>query len=158
MPNNNFTKSIGCIVMRGNDVLLVKHTYGSANGRYLTPGGCCNENEAPEATAHRELWEETKIKAEIKELVGIRFFPDSWYVVFKMDYVEGTPTSDGFENSEAIFMDINEAITHPLITNLSKVLLESMLLDNSNGLKRYANYTSPQVPEATLYGVNYTKE
>lgn len=36
---DNYCLSVGCIVRKGEQVLLVRHTYGGANGKLLIPGG-----------------------------------------------------------------------------------------------------------------------
>lgn len=63
--NDNYCFSVGCIVRRKNQVLLVRHTYGRAKGKLLIPGGFCHENELPEEAAVREVFEETSITAEV---------------------------------------------------------------------------------------------
>lgn len=34
---DNYSLSVGVIVIKDSKVLLVKHNYGSANGKYLNP-------------------------------------------------------------------------------------------------------------------------
>ncbi len=53
--DDNYNFSVGCIVRKENKVLLVRHTYGGANGKLLIPGGFCHENELPEEAAVREF-------------------------------------------------------------------------------------------------------
>lgn len=62
-----------CIVMKDNSVLLVKHTYGAAKGKYLIPGGFSEEHEMPQQTAEREVFEETQVYVKAKELIAVRF-------------------------------------------------------------------------------------
>lgn len=54
--NDNYCFSVGCIVRRKTQVLLVRHTYGSAKEKLLIPGGFCHENELPEEAAVREVF------------------------------------------------------------------------------------------------------
>ena len=61
---DNYNFSVGCIVRKENQVLLVRHTYGGAKGKLLIPGGFCHKNELPEEAAIREVFEETSIVAE----------------------------------------------------------------------------------------------
>jgi len=44
-----------------------------------------------------------------------------------MDYVEGEPQSDGNENSEALFMNVQEALEREDVTHMTKVALKAML-------------------------------
>lgn len=54
----------GCIVVRYNRVLLLKH---SKLGMWLQPGGHIEERETPDETARRETLEETGIEVEFHE-------------------------------------------------------------------------------------------
>lgn len=42
-----YNQAVGGILIKDNMVLLVKHTYGSAKGKYLIPGGYLHDNELP---------------------------------------------------------------------------------------------------------------
>ena len=59
---DNYSLSVGVIVIKDSKVLLVKHNYGSANGKYLNPGGFLKDGELPEEAAVREIFEETGVK------------------------------------------------------------------------------------------------
>ena len=43
--SDNYSLSVGCIVRKNNEILLVRHTYGSAAGKLLIPGGFCDIGE-----------------------------------------------------------------------------------------------------------------
>ena len=60
--NDNYCFSVGCIVRRKQQVLLVRHTYGRAKGKLLIPGGFCHDNELPEEAAVREVFEERVLR------------------------------------------------------------------------------------------------
>lgn len=124
--NDNYCFSVGCIVRKENQVLLVRHTYGGAKGKLLIPGGFCHENELPEEAAVREVLEETGITATVKRMAGIRCDRKTWYLLLEMDYVDGVPTSDMCENSEAIFCEIPEALTRSDCTEMTKVALRKI--------------------------------
>jgi len=47
---------VRCVLVRGGDVLLVRHTYGDR--AWGLPGGLMRRGEAPEVTARREMREE----------------------------------------------------------------------------------------------------
>ena len=53
MGQDNHGKAVGCVVIRGEQVLLVRHTYGSAKGKLLIPGGYVQVAEMPEDAAMR---------------------------------------------------------------------------------------------------------
>lgn len=153
MANEDWGKSVGGVVLRGNEVLLVRHTYGSAKDKLLIPGGYCQIGEMPENAVVREVEEETSIIASVKELVAIRFNTDAWYIVFLMDYVSGNPTSDQNENSEAVFMDIKESINHPQSTEITKIILTSILESKDKSLKKFEEYTLRKGDNWSLYGM-----
>lgn len=124
---DNYCLSVGCIVRKGEQVLLVRHTYGGANGKLLIPGGFCNVGELPEETACREVMEEAGVNAKVSGMLGIRCHRENWYMLLVMDYIEGEPHSDNNENSEAVFMDVKEALLHDDVTHMTKVALRAML-------------------------------
>lgn len=132
--NDNYCFSVGCIVRRKKQVLLVRHTYGSAKGKLLIPGGFCHENELPEEAAVREVFEETSITAEVKRMLGIRCDRKTWYLLFEMDYMDGIPTSDMNENSEVLFCEISDALTRNDCTEMTKVSLRKILDDSADYL------------------------
>lgn len=83
-------KAAACVVLRDGKVLLGRHTYGVGKGLLILPGGYLNHGETPEQAAVREVWEETGVRVETEELVGIRFNAQDWYVIFLARYREGT--------------------------------------------------------------------
>lgn len=125
--SDNYNFSVGCIVRKENQVLLVRHTYGGAKGKLLIPGGFCHENELPEEAAVREVLEETCITATVKRMAGIRCDRNTWYLLLEMDYVDGIPTSDMQENSEVLFCEISDALTRDDCTEMTKVALRKIL-------------------------------
>lgn len=152
MSEEIWNQAIGCLLVHRGQVLLVRHTYGSAKDKLLIPGGYCQKNESPRQAASRELQEETGIEARAAELFAVRFGPDSWYTAFLMEYISGTPVSDNNENSEALFMDLDTAITHPDITNLTFLLLDKVKRHPHGGLVTVPEYRKGQGEEYLLYG------
>ena len=124
---DNYCISVGCIVRKRDKVLLVRHTYGGANGKLLIPGGYCNVGELPEEAACREVMEETGVEAKVGGVLGIRCERKNWYMLMVMDHIKGEPKSDHNENSEAIFVNIEEAIGYEDVTHMTKVALKALL-------------------------------
>lgn len=149
--NDNYCLSVGCIVRKSNQVLLVRHAYGGAKGKLLIPGGFCHENELPEEAAVREVFEEANITAEVKRMLGIRCDRKTWYLLFEMDYVDGIPTSDMDENSEALFCEISEALTRDDCTEMTKVSLRKCLKDSAEYLYSDIEYKAHKGADYTLY-------
>ena len=57
------------VLRRGDDVLLVRHTYGR-RGEWDLPGGFINDGEAPQDAVLRELSEEVGLDAERPVALG----------------------------------------------------------------------------------------
>jgi 8-oxo-dGTP pyrophosphatase MutT (NUDIX family) len=125
--NDNYFASVGAIVLRGNEVLLVRHTYGSASGKLLNPGGYIHDGELPYEAVKREVFEETGITCDPVGMLALRCQASGWYLVFLCEYKDGEPKSDESENSEALFMDCNEALLNPTLTDTAKGLIDIAL-------------------------------
>ena len=59
---------VKCVLTHGEDVLLVRHTYGSR--AWDLPGGTVRRGELPEATARREMQEELGLAIDAWRLLG----------------------------------------------------------------------------------------
>ena len=64
------------IVLKGNDIVLIKRGKEPFKGSYALPGGFLNYGERLEECAVREVLEETGVKTIVVELVGIYSSPD----------------------------------------------------------------------------------
>ncbi len=62
---------IGCILFRGQDVLLVRRGQPPRLGEWSIPGGAQHLGETAEAAAHRELAEETGVTAGPLSLAAV---------------------------------------------------------------------------------------
>lgn len=151
--NIDWSRSVGGIVCRNQQVLLVRHTYGGGKGKLIIPGGYLLQGETPETAVQREIREETSIIANPRQLAGIRFQPKNWYAVFCMEYVSGEPQSDGDENSEALFMDIHQVAYSSEVPDLTRVLLQG-LLHHQDGVLDLTPYDSQEpIGQYSLYSV-----
>lgn len=132
--NNRYYAVCGIVEINGK-ILMVRHTYGSAKDRILLPGGYVHEGELPTKAAEREISEETGVTAKAVSVFSVQFKPEQWCVIFLMDYVEGEPVSDGYENSEVLLVTAEEAVQRDDITNLSRAVLKAYL-NNTGGLEK----------------------
>ena len=64
------------IVLKGNDIVLIKRGKEPFKGSYALPGGFLNYGERLEECAVREVLEETGVKTKVVELVGVYSSPD----------------------------------------------------------------------------------
>ncbi|MBD5104433.1 MAG: NUDIX hydrolase [Ruminococcaceae bacterium] len=133
---NNRKLSASCVVIKNNAVLLVKHTYGSAKGKYLIPGGFSENGEMPQITAEREVLEETGVTVKAKDLLAVRFTTEEVWCIFTAEYSEGEPVSDNCENEEAIFMPIDELLASENVVATTKEIVKSALDVNTAVLRK----------------------
>lgn len=132
--NTNRGQSVGAVVIKDGKVLLVRHTYGAGQGKLVIPGGYVELNETPQNAVIRELLEETGVSVEPLNIISIRFNIHDWYVVFTARYLSGEAISDQDENSEAIWMELHEAVSREDVPDLTKKLLSAVMQKN-NALK-----------------------
>ncbi len=148
--NTNWQQSVTAVVIKDNKVLLGRHTYGAGKGKLIIPGGYVNVGESPQEAVKREYLEETGVTIEPKDIIGIRFNSHDWYVAFTADYISGQPKSDCDENSEVVWLDVNEALMHDDVPELTKRLLESAQNHNAP-FKRTAFHSSENNSPYSLY-------
>lgn len=151
--NNKYFTVCGIVEIDGK-ILLVRHTYGTAEGRILVPGGYVQEGELPSKAIEREVFEETGVSAKTKAVFSVQFKPEQWCVVFTLEYVSGEAKSDGYENNEVLLLPAEEAVEREDITNMSREILRAYIADKANVLGK-----SDYVPRSTtadkyeIYGV-----
>lgn len=123
--NTNWGQSVTGVVINEGKVLLARHTYGGGKDMLIIPGGYVNYGETPQDALKREFIEETSIVVEPMEVIGIRFNMHDWYIAFRAEYVSGEATSDGDENSEVLWLDVEEALSREDVPELTKELIAS---------------------------------
>ena len=139
--NTNWSQSVAGVCIKDGCVLLARHTYGNGKGMLIIPGGYVQFGEIPQETLVREYLEETGITVKASKLLAMRFSAQDWYAVFAADYVEGEPRSDGDENSEVIWMPVEEALKDPTVPGLTKTMIEKALAGNGFELTPYETKT-----------------
>ncbi|MBR6046125.1 MAG: NUDIX hydrolase [Ruminococcus sp.] len=145
---SDYTKSVAGVVIRGGKVLLARHTYGRGAGKLICPGGYIEPGESPEAAVVREYREETGVEVRPKELIAVRFNNRDWYMVFRAEYVSGTPASDHNENSEVVWLETEKALEDETVPYLSKEIIRAAL---SGGGLSLAEYDDKERAPASLY-------
>lgn len=150
--NNKSFAVCGIVEIEGK-ILLVRHTYGTAKGRILLPGGYVKLNELPTAAVEREIYEETGVICKSKDLFSMQFKSEQWCAVFTTAFVSGEPKSDGRENSEVLLLSVDEALAREDLTNMSRKILVAYK-ENKNGLTK-SDYISNGCTEANyaIFGV-----
>jgi ADP-ribose pyrophosphatase YjhB (NUDIX family) len=101
----------GAVVHEGR-VLLVRHTYGEAEGCWALPGGYTTAGERLDESAVRELREETGLSAEVVDVIGmVTQYTErnsGVFVVFRMRAPEGQAQPDETEVSQAGWFSLAE--------------------------------------------------
>lgn len=134
----NWGQSVTGVVIKDEKVLLARHTYGPGTGKLIIPGGYVNFGETPQDALIREFMEETHITVKPLNIIGIRFNMKDWYIAFSAEYVSGEAYSDNDENSEVLWVDIQEALQRDDVPDLTKKLIQSAI-SNEKGLE-YSEY------------------
>lgn len=148
--DTNWGKSVGVVVIRDGRVLLGRHTYGPGNGLLIIPGGYLDEGESPEEAAVREVEEETGVKVRVERLCAMRFSDRDWYAIFSAEYVDGKAAPGDEENSEVVWMDVDEALARDDVPGLTKVAIERVTA--SDGLSQIDYDPARERWRASLYG------
>lgn len=141
----NIIIGVGGIVFNDNKVLLVRPTYGQFKGKWIIPGGHVNPGENIDDAVLREVKEETRIDAAVKNIISLRsiILPDGnseIYIVFLLDYISGIPISDGTENDGADFFNVNDVIKDENVVYLSRYLIKRVISGDCNKLSVDKNY------------------
>lgn len=125
--NTNWSQSVAGVCIREGKVLLARHTYGNGIGKLIIPGGYVEMGEAPQDAVRREFLEETGVTVEPQELIGVRFNSRDWYVVFRVRYVSGEARCDQNENSEVVWLDVQEAQQREDVPELTRIMIRKAL-------------------------------
>lgn len=110
-PYRNVT-SVGGLVVRGAELLVVRMTYGPTRGRYMLPGGLLDPGETLDQAVVREVWEEAAVEARPLGIAGVRSRVDGLstdnYVIWLLEHVSGEPTANGGETDDALYLPFDE--------------------------------------------------
>ena len=146
--NTNWGQSVTGVVIREDKILLARHTYGGGKGKLIIPGGYVNFGETPQEALVREYMEETQIKIKPTNIIGVRFNMHDWYIAFRAEYISGEACSDNDENSEVLWIAIDEALSRDDVPELTKKLIQSAISKESGltykeyqGNTKYAPYS-----------------
>lgn len=151
--NTNWNQSVTAVVIKEGKVLLARHTYGGGAGKLIIPGGYCNYNEAPTDAVKREYMEETGVVIEPEDIIGIRINEKDWYLAYRGRYISGEARSDNDENSEVVWLDVNEALTRSDVPSLTKSLI-GCALKSGRGLMQLPYEASIKHDIGLLYGID----
>jgi 8-oxo-dGTP diphosphatase len=146
------TTGVGGLVVRGDEVLVVRMTYGPSQGRYMLPGGLLDPGETADAAVVREVREETGIDARPRGIIGVRSRyterGTDTYLIWQMDYLSGEPNGDGREIEHARFMTFDEIQQRDDVVYLVWYVA-SKVFNGGADLLEYMNDYEYQMPGST---------
>lgn len=104
----------GWVVRNDGAVLLVRMTYGPAEGKLMIPGGHAEPNEPLDETAVREVKEETGVQTIPRGILLIRqrlqIRERNLYFVFHLTPTTQAATPDAVEVCEAVWLTPEEIL------------------------------------------------
>lgn len=120
--------AVGAIVVRTDELLLVRRGHGPAAGEWSVPGGRVERNETMSGAVLRELREETGLEGMCGPLLGWveRFDDDHHFVIFDFEVVlldEDEPVA-GSDAAEVAWVHINDVAERRLVDGLAEFLHE----------------------------------
>lgn len=125
---HTFSLSAGAIVVRGSQVLLVKHNYGPTKGRWDFIRGYVEPQETIDHAVEREVYEETGIRSSAGRIIAVRQQVRSGrndvLLIWAMHYLSGEPRPDGREISDARFFGQEEMEACPEISGWAKEVIK----------------------------------
>ncbi len=121
IQHRNIT-SVGGLVVRDQELLVVRMTYGPTRGRYMLPGGLLDPGETLDQAVVREVREETAVEARPVGIAGVRSRRDGdntdTYIVWLLDHLAGEPQTDSRENDDARFLPFAEILQRDEVAEL----------------------------------------
>jgi ADP-ribose pyrophosphatase YjhB (NUDIX family) len=144
MIDNNFI-GVGGLIFHQEKYLLVKQAYGEYKGLWILPGGHVKQGEAIHRAVEREVLEESNISAEAAGIIAARSRIRSpritdCYLIFKMNYLDGIPRSDGREVEAADFLHYDEIDRYENVVNLTKIIIQQHRAKKLKILNRTDSY------------------
>jgi 8-oxo-dGTP diphosphatase len=127
-PHN--TTSVGAVVRRGDELLLVRLNYGPTRGRFSFPGGLLDPGEELSSAAEREAREETGVQARCVGVIGLRTRSERQTsqtdVIWLLEHVSGEPMPLSDECDDACYVTLDELAhrsdVEPLVTRIAERL------------------------------------
>jgi ADP-ribose pyrophosphatase YjhB (NUDIX family) len=104
---------VGGAVVHEDRLLLVRRASRRGRGNWQVPGGFIEPDETIEQAVIREVMEESRVKTEVRGVLGIRnrYDPDvdnSLYVVLLLNPLDTKPQPDNHEVDRAGFFSLEE--------------------------------------------------
>jgi ADP-ribose pyrophosphatase YjhB (NUDIX family) len=146
------TVGVGAFLVRGRDLLVVRKTYGPAKGQWTIPTGFVERRESIVQTVEREVKEETNITGTAGSVIAVRNrvteTSNDTFLIFRMDYVAGTPEPDRVEVSEAAFVPLSELASSTDSAAFTRAIVSKLV--HAGGFRR-DSYQPPDSKDLLAY-------
>ena len=147
---SGFSLGVSGVVWDGERVLLVRRMHEPNAGRWTFPSGWVDADETIDLAAAREVREETGVEAEAIGALGFRqrVSPgDNNLLVFLLlRPLAGEPVPDRVEVDAAAFLPVAEALDHPGLIELNKVVLRRLIEEGAAALRPAPCPPTPLLP------------
>lgn len=152
--HHGYSIGVGAVVMCGAKVLLVRSLQGEGIGEWAIPGGFVEPEETIDQAVHRELWEETGVKAELKGLLAarsrVKSNENSAYFVFLLQTADEHTHADGLEVAEARYFTLAQVQSLSPLRALSQIVV-TRALEGKVNLLEFHPHPSFSPKEFMLY-------
>lgn len=139
------TVGVGGFLVRDDRLLVVRKTYGPWAGQWTIPSGYIEPGESVAQTIEREVAEETGVVGRAEAIVAVRNLVtarvNDTFLVFTMSHVEGEPTPDRKEVSDAAFLPVRELVGSAEAAPFTKAMIARV--PGSRGFRR-DDYAPPK--------------
>lgn len=159
----DFSIGVGAVVLRDNRVLLIRRGHEPGRGWWQLPGGYAEHDETLVDAVEREVLEEAGVRARVVEALGFRHSvggggsiggpSTNVYIGFRLEPEPGDePSHDQDEITGSEYWEIEKALAHERVQNLTKWLIEAALR-GTPGLAHQPRPVDPSRPPWALFTV-----
>ena len=159
----DFSIGVGGVVLRDNQVLLIRRGHEPGRGWWQLPGGYAEHDEPVVEAVEREVLEEAGVRAKVVEVLGFRHSvggggsiggpSTNVYIGFRLEPdPSDEPCCDEDEITGTQYWPIEEAMGHDRVQNLTKWLLQAAL-SGEKGLVYQERPVDPNRPPWALFTV-----
>lgn len=124
---------VGAVVLRGNDLLMVRRGHGPGSGQWSVPGGRVERGETLAEAVVRELEEETGLEGLCGPFLGWveRIDDDAHFVImdFEVVVLSPDPPTAGSDAAEARWVPVWDVPELNLVEGLAEFLSEHGVIE-----------------------------
>ena len=118
---------VSAVVIKTNEILLVKYCFGDGNVKYMLPGCRILHGEAPKEAIRRGCMQETGISIEAEDIIFARLDDLEWQISFRARYLAGTLKAPDNEPFVPLWLQAEDALKLENLSFLYKEQIKSAL-------------------------------